>query len=265
MRLPGLTTNSRLASGIAAHAREFYRLMRAEKTITMRTMSPDMTTTATTTIAPLAAQPRSRAARALLPRPGIGQVRLRVDVVDQRARTVAATIDAVGADAVGFAAGDRVAYLLPADGADPAPAHLHIVDVDGLVGIPHGVSLRQAAAHLVPGMSARTLVKGLSTVGRGHTVVVLGASGAVGSMAASWARALGAIVIDSSAASGHSGRIDAVLDARDTARLASRWTGGHLALGAADVFQAVREGVFGDANDDASIVGKREGVATAAA
>lgn len=250
--------------------------MRAEKTITMRTMSPETTPTSTTTIAPLAAPlaaPRSRAARALLPRPGLGQVRLRVDVVDAKTRTVAATIDAVGADAVGFAAGDRVAYMLPAsdpgaDGGatvDPTPAHLHIVDVDGLVGIPHGVSLRQAAAYLVPGMSARTLVKGLSTVGRGHTVVVLGASGTVGSMAAAWARALGAVVIDSAVASGHSGRIDAVLDARDTARLASRWTGGHLALGAADVFQAVREGVFGEATDDASMVGKREGVATAAA
>jgi len=187
---------------------------------------------------------RDRSARAQRARPGAGQVRLRVNVADQRTRTVAATVDGVGLEAVGFAAGDRVAFLLPAADALPTEGEMTVVDVGRLIGIPKGVALDRAAALLVPGVMARALVRSAANVGTGHTVVVVGAGTLVGALARAWSIALGATVIDADEARSSLVRVDAVLDARDIARIGRKRGGGQLAQDAAEVLQAVRSGMF---------------------
>src|SRR5476649_593883 len=56
-----------------------------------------------------------RRQRQLMPRPGLGQVRLTLGAVGLSRLGVQAvgTVDAVGKEAVGFAAGDRVALRVP--------------------------------------------------------------------------------------------------------------------------------------------------------
>lgn len=193
---------------------------------------------------------RNRSARALRARPGAGHVRLRLDVVDARTRTIAATVDGVGLDVVGFAAGDRVAFLLPTSEALPAEGDVAVVHVGRLIGVPRDVPLARAAALTVPGVLARALVKGTANVGPGHVVAVVGATTLVGSLAAAWARSLGATVIDAEQAKASSERVDAVIDARDISHLARKRGGGQLAQNAAEVLQAVRDGMFDDIRTD---------------
>src|ERR1700709_1168923 len=60
-----------------------------------------------------------RRQRQLMPRPGLGQVRLTLGAVGLSRLGVQAvgTVDAVGKEAVGFAAGDRVALRVPGNRA----------------------------------------------------------------------------------------------------------------------------------------------------
>lgn len=106
-------------------------------------------------------------------------------------KAVAGTIDAVGGDVVGFAPGDRVAFL----GSDSDIAEVRLLDSENLIGIPRDVTEDQAAALLPEGLVARVLVKEIHAVGGRETVLVHAAAGLLGSLIVAWAKSLGATVI----------------------------------------------------------------------
>ena len=108
-------------------------------------------------------------------------------------RALAGVVEAVGEGVTGFAPGDEVYGT-----AAGALAELAVVPVARLARKPASLDFTQAAA--VP-VSAPTALQGLRDVGRiqaGQSVLVIGASGGVGTYAVQLARALGA------------GRVDAV-------------------------------------------------------
>jgi NADPH:quinone reductase-like Zn-dependent oxidoreductase len=104
-------------------------------------------------------------------------------------RDVAGTVVAVGSAVSRFAAGDEVYGIAPGSFAEYVAAR-----EDKLAGKPVNLSFAQAA--VVP-VSAGTALQALLDVGRleaGQTVLVLGASGGVGSYAVQLAKAFGAEV-----------------------------------------------------------------------
>ncbi|GAB3781121.1 NAD(P)-dependent alcohol dehydrogenase [Nocardioides ungokensis] len=108
-------------------------------------------------------------------------------------RALAGVVEAVGEGVTGFAPGDEVYGT-----AAGALAELAVVPVARLARKPASLDFAQAAA--VP-VSAPTALQGLRDIGRikaGQSVLVIGASGGVGTYAVQLARALGA------------GRVDAV-------------------------------------------------------
>jgi hypothetical protein len=181
-----------------------------------------------------------RRQRQLMPRPGLGQVRLTLGAVGLSRLGVQAvgTVDAVGKDAVGFAAGDRVALRVPGSRA----AFPQIASERDLIGIPKDVSFDDAAGLLPAGLIARTIVKQLHAVGRGNRVRITADESGADLFVAAWARHLGATVLSDADDTRTS---DVVITPQDfiTAR---RWRAGHglAQLAAADVFQLIREGAF---------------------
>ncbi len=103
----------------------------------------------------------------------------------------AGVVDGVGADVTDLKPGDRVAYGGPVGGY----AELRLVPADRLVKLPDGVSTEQAAAALLQGMTAEMLLRRVSSVKSGDTVLVHAAAGGVGLILCQWAKALGATVI----------------------------------------------------------------------
>ena len=103
----------------------------------------------------------------------------------------AGIIDAVGSGVADLQVGDHVGYWL----AFGSYAEMRLIEADKLVKLPGGMSSEQAAATFTKGLSAWAMVKRAHVVKPGETVLVHAASGAVGSLCASWAQALGADVI----------------------------------------------------------------------
>ncbi len=103
----------------------------------------------------------------------------------------AGVVEAIGADTPGFALGDRVAYFFSAG----AYATQRLIEARSLVRLPADISLEQAAAFLAKGLTAWMAVRALRPLAPGQSVLLLGASGRVGSIIARWARALGVQVI----------------------------------------------------------------------
>jgi len=180
-----------------------------------------------------------RRQRQLLPRPGIGEVRLNLGAVGLSRLGVQAvgTVDAVGRDAVGFAAGDRVALRVPGS----KPVFPRIASERDLIGIPKDISFDDAAAILPAGLIARTIVKQLRPIGRGNRVSIERDDFGAGRFVAAWARHLGATVV----AEGETSDVTVTVADFESAR---RWKFGHGLgqLAAADVFQLIREGAFAD-------------------
>ncbi|MCW6511507.1 quinone oxidoreductase family protein [Lichenifustis flavocetrariae] len=167
--------------------------------------------------------------------PGHGQVRLAqeaagVNFVDTQFRDGiyeatlpltlgvegAGIIDAVGPGVADLKVGDRVGCWL----AFGSYADMRLVDADKLVALPAGLSSERAASIFTKGLSAWAMVKRAHVVRPGETMLVQGASGGVGSLAPSWAQALGAKVIaivgSPAKATGLRDRgIDMVLDSGD--------------------------------------------------
>ncbi|HEY4269950.1 MAG TPA: hypothetical protein VGM94_17335 [Galbitalea sp.] len=187
-----------------------------------------------------------RRQRQLLPRPGIGQVRLNLGAVGLSRLGVQAvgTVDAVGREAVGFAAGDRVALRVPGS----KPAFPRIASERDLIGIPKDISFDDAAAILPAGLMARTIVKQLRPIGRGNRIAIERDDFGADRFVAAWARHLGATVV--TAAEAHTvGAVPVDLTVTtDDFEAARRWKFGHGLgqLAAADVFQLIREGAFAD-------------------
>ncbi|WP_315836172.1 quinone oxidoreductase [Bradyrhizobium prioriisuperbiae] len=103
----------------------------------------------------------------------------------------AGIVEAVGEDVADLKPGDRVAYWFSLG----SYADIRLVDVSALVKLPADISTEQAAAVFAKGLTAWMLVKRVHVVRSGEFVLVQAAAGGVGSLVASWARALGATVI----------------------------------------------------------------------
>lgn len=102
------------------------------------------------------------------------------------------TVVALGADAHGFAVGDRVAW---ADGAPGSYAELVVLDVDRALAVPAGVSDEVAAALPLQGLTAHYLATSTFPVAVGHDVLVHAGAGGVGLLLTQIAVARGARVI----------------------------------------------------------------------
>jgi NADPH:quinone reductase-like Zn-dependent oxidoreductase len=102
---------------------------------------------------------------------------------------VAGVVEAVGPHVTRFAEGDMVFGIGLGTFAEYARA-----SQDKLATVPHGIDLTAAAALAVSGSVALQAVEDHGKVASGHQVLVLGASGGVGSFAVQTARALGATI-----------------------------------------------------------------------
>ncbi|RRA47665.1 quinone oxidoreductase [Acidipila sp. EB88] len=128
----------------------------------------------------------------------------------------AGIVEAIGEATRGFNVGDRVAYWF----APGAYTDQRLVQADLLVRLPQSVSAITAAALMAKGLTAWSAVKQIHQVVPGETVLVNGAAGGVGLLVATWAKALGALVIalvgsPSKAAALTQRGIPHVLDAND--------------------------------------------------
>jgi NADPH:quinone reductase-like Zn-dependent oxidoreductase len=104
-------------------------------------------------------------------------------------RSLAGTVEAVGAGVSGFAPGDDVWGIAPG-----ALAQFVAVDADQLDRKPERLSFEEAAAAPISGLTALQAVRDQGRVGPGTSVLVIGASGGVGSFAVQIAAAYGAEV-----------------------------------------------------------------------
>ncbi len=101
----------------------------------------------------------------------------------------AGTVAAVGEGVDGFAIHDAVFGLHPG-----AFAEFVAAPVADLAPVPAEISFEQAAAAPISGLAALQAVRDAGRVGPGHRVLVIGASGGVGSFAVQIAKAFGAEV-----------------------------------------------------------------------
>lgn len=102
---------------------------------------------------------------------------------------VSGSVVAVGADVTRFAVGDAVMGV-----ADGSLAQFAVAREDKLVARPDDLSAEAAAVVSISGTTALTAVVDKADVGAGQKVLILGASGGVGSYATQMAAAAGAIV-----------------------------------------------------------------------
>ncbi|HLH66029.1 MAG TPA: zinc-binding alcohol dehydrogenase family protein [Solirubrobacteraceae bacterium] len=138
------------------------------------------------------------------PAPGEVQVRLRyggVNPIDRYNAQGQVNPDGpvprtLGGEAAGELDGRRVLVCGEGLGGerDGVWAQAANVPVESVVEVPDGVSLQQAAAMGIAGLTAVNCVRHLASVGPDDRVLVLGASGGVGSMIVSLARAARATV-----------------------------------------------------------------------
>ncbi|MGZ8657620.1 MAG: NAD(P)-dependent alcohol dehydrogenase [Actinomycetota bacterium] len=103
---------------------------------------------------------------------------------------VAGTVEAVGANVTRFAPGDEVMGTAE----HGSFAELTITPADKLVPKPTELTFEQAAAIPISGMTALRAVRDVGKVQAGQSVLVIGASGGVGTLAVQIAKASGATV-----------------------------------------------------------------------
>ena len=106
-------------------------------------------------------------------------------------RTLAGTVEAVGSSVTGFRPGDEVFGIAGGNGSF---AEYVVARPDKLAPKPVNLSFEQAAAVPVSGSTALQAVRDRARVRAGEKVLVIGASGGVGSFAVQIAKALGAEV-----------------------------------------------------------------------
>ena len=158
-----------------------------------------------------------------VPDPGAGQVRVRVagttfNGVDANIRAgnmqgpmpltlphvpgldLAGTVDALGTDVDGLAVGDQVVGFLPFV-VDGASADYVLAPAESLAAAPTSIPLADAAALPLVGLTAWQALFEHADLTSGQRILVNGASGAVGGYAVQLARAVGAHVIATGAAS----------------------------------------------------------------
>jgi len=103
----------------------------------------------------------------------------------------AGIVDRLGAGVTGPKVGDRVAWASILG----AYAEFAVIDAARLVPVPDGVTLRQAAAALLQGMTAQYLACTTYPLGPGDTCLVHSAAGGVGGLLVQVAKLRGARVI----------------------------------------------------------------------
>lgn len=159
--------------------------------------------------------------------PGAGQVRLRhqaigVNFIDTLFRQGVfpvpvpsvpgvegvGVIEAVGAEVSGFRQGQRVAYYL----APGSYTQSRLIDASALVTVPDDVTAEQIAAVLTKGLTAWAGLNGYHLLQPGQTVLVQGASSAVGNLLARWAKARGATVIGTAGSAEKRAALAAAID-----------------------------------------------------
>lgn len=104
----------------------------------------------------------------------------------------AGVVEAVGAQVVGFAIGDRVAY---GTGGQGAYATVRNLPAEHCFRLPDGIGCEVAAAIMLKGMTAAYLIGPCTRVERGQWVLVHAAAGGVGTILVQWLTAIGARVI----------------------------------------------------------------------
>ncbi len=103
----------------------------------------------------------------------------------------AGIVEAVGEGVTGFAPGDRVAYF-----AKHGSYATHVVaDAVRSFPLPDALDAETAAAALLKGLTAWSLVERCARVEPGQSVLVHAAAGGVGSILVQWLKAVGAHVI----------------------------------------------------------------------
>lgn len=98
----------------------------------------------------------------------------------------------IGENVEDLAPGDRVAYASVPTGSYSEQRR---IPADRLVKVPEGISLQQAAAMMLKGMTARYLLKGCYPVKEGDIILIHAAAGGVGQIVCQWASHLGVTVI----------------------------------------------------------------------
>jgi len=119
-------------------------------------------------------------------RPGYGLLKPKHPVPGQN---VAGSVEAVGRLVSRFSPGDEVFGWCSGAFAEYVAA-----DVGSLAPMPHNVTPVPAAATPTSGLAALQALRDVGGVGAGQTVLIIGASGAVGTFAVQIANALGAVV-----------------------------------------------------------------------
>ena len=144
-----------------------------------------------------------------MPAPGPGQALVRiaasgVNYIDVYFRTglykadppialgseAAGTVEAVGPNVTGIAAGDRVAYAM----VRGSYAEYAVIPEGQLVKIPDGVELHAAAAAMLQGMTAHYLTRSTYPLKQGDVCLVHAAAGGAGGLIAQMAKGRGARV-----------------------------------------------------------------------
>ncbi|WTW92348.1 quinone oxidoreductase [Streptomycetaceae bacterium NBC_01309] len=185
------------------------------------------------------------------PVPQAGQVLVRVaaagvnyaDVMMRGGRTAApfpltpgvegaGTVEEVGPEVSGVAAGDRVAWS-PVAGAGGwgSYAEYACVAAAQLMPVPDDIGLRTAATVILQGLTAHYLANEQYPVGPGTTVLVHAAAGGTGQTAVRWLKHLGATVVgtvstDEKAALARAAGVDHVIRYEEFAKAARELTDG---------------------------------------
>jgi NADPH2:quinone reductase len=107
-------------------------------------------------------------------------------------REAAGVVQAVGRKVRGVRVGDRVAYISTRPGTY---CDVRNVPQQYVVRIPRGVSDNEAAALMLKGLTAHTLLRRVYRVKAGETILVHAAAGGVGLILCQWAKSLGVRVI----------------------------------------------------------------------
>ena len=145
-----------------------------------------------------------------IPQPGPGQVLVRVhaagiNFIDTYLREgrypaalpfvpgqeAAGIVEALGAGVEGSAPGDRVAW----NGSRGTYAEYALAPANDLLQLPEHISLEQAAAVLLQGLTAHYLAFSTYAIQRGDTVLVHAGAGGVGLLLTQIAKRLGARVL----------------------------------------------------------------------
>ncbi len=103
----------------------------------------------------------------------------------------AGVVEAVGAEVSGLKPGDRVAYAM----ALGAYAEYQVVPAGKVVHVPEGVTMEQAAAAMLQGMTAHYLTRSTYMLKPGDTALVHAAAGGAGQLVVQMAKSAGAWVI----------------------------------------------------------------------